>query len=98
MKIRRTDTPTAAAAKAGFSTATAYRLEADGRLPSQRKTTRTRRRRDPLAGIFDEEVVPMLERTPGLRSVTIFEELMVSVRPSRLVAAESRVMMRGSVG
>jgi len=76
MKIRRTDTPTAAAAKAGFSTATAYRLEADGRLPSQTKTTRTRRRPDPLAGIFDEEVVPMLERTPGLRSVTIFEELM----------------------
>jgi len=76
MKIRRTDTPTAAAAKAGFSTATAYRLEADGRLPSQTKTTRSRRRPDPLAGIFDEEVVPMLERTPGLRSVTIFEELM----------------------
>lgn len=76
MKIRRTDTPTAAAAKAGFSTATAYRLEVSIRLPSEKKTTRTRRRPDPLAGIFDEEVVPMLENAPGVRSVTIFEELM----------------------
>jgi len=76
MKFRRTDTPTGAAAKAGFSTATAYRLEADPRLPSQNTPPRTRRRPDPLAGIFDEEVVPMLENAPGVRAVTIFEELM----------------------
>ena len=65
MKFRRTDTPTAAAAKAGFSPATAYRLEANVQLPSQRKTARSRRRPDPLAGIFDEEVVPMLRNAPG---------------------------------
>src|SRR5690606_16793083 len=76
MKNRRTDTPSVAAAKAGFSTATAYRLEADARLPSQNKVIRTRRRADPLAGIFDEEVLPMLENAPGLRPVAIFEELM----------------------
>ena len=76
MKFRRTDSPSTAAARAGFSTATAYRLEQDWRLPSQKAAGRTRRRPDPLAGIFDEEVVPMLERAPGLRAVTIFEELM----------------------
>lgn len=76
MKFRRTDSPSTAAARAGFSTATAYRLEQDRRLPSQKAARRTRRRPDPLAGIFDEEVVPMLERAPGLRPVTIFEELM----------------------
>src|SRR5690606_25784084 len=76
MKFRRTDSPSTAAARAGFSTATAYRLEQDRRLPSQKAAPRTRRRPDPLAGIFDEEVVPMLERAPGLRAVTIFEELM----------------------
>ena len=27
-------------------------------------------------GIFDEEIVPLLERTPGIRAVTLFEELM----------------------
>jgi len=76
MKNRRTDTPTAAAAKTGFSPSTAYRFEADTRLPSQKKTTRSRRRPDPLDGIFDEEVVPMLKSAPGIRAVTIFEELM----------------------
>ena len=28
------------------------------------------------AGIFDEEVVPLLQQTPDLRAVTIFEELL----------------------
>ena len=38
MKSRQTNVPVLAAAKAGFSTATAYRIEADPRLPSQKKT------------------------------------------------------------
>ena len=37
MSFRQTETPTVAAAKAGFSTATAYRIEQDPRLPSQKK-------------------------------------------------------------
>jgi len=76
MSFRRSDSPQAAAAKAAFSTASAYRLEADPRLPSQKQTSRTRRRPDPLAGIFDEEVVPMLREAPGLRAVAIFEEML----------------------
>ena len=43
--------------------------------PSQRQIQRERQRRDPLAGIFDEDVVPMLQAAPGLRSVAIFEEI-----------------------
>ena len=39
-----------AAAKAGFSAATAYRIKQDPRLPSQKKAPRGRRRRDPLSG------------------------------------------------
>jgi len=35
MKSRHTNVPAIAAAKAGFSTATAYRIEADPRAPSQ---------------------------------------------------------------
>ena len=61
MRSRHTDTPVAAAAKSGFSTATAYRIEADPRLPSQKKTPRGRRRPDPLAAVWDSEIVPMLE-------------------------------------
>ena len=76
MKFRRFDTPAVAAAKASISTATAYRLETDPRLPSQKKIPRGRRRADPLAGIFDEEIVPLLKNAPDLRPVTLFEELM----------------------
>ena len=46
MKSRQTNAP-AIAAKAGFSTATACRIEADPRLPSQKKEPRGRRRPDP---------------------------------------------------
>jgi len=75
MRFRHTDTPAAAAAKAGFSTATAYRIEADPRLPSQKKKPRGRRRPDPLAGVWESEIVPMLEAAPGLRAVAVFDEI-----------------------
>jgi transposase InsO family protein len=75
MKSRQTHAPAVAAAKAGFSTATAYRLEADPRLPSQKTAPRGRRRPDPLAGIWDGEIVPMLEAAPGVRAIAIFEEI-----------------------
>ena len=44
MSYRQTLTVEAAAAKAGFSTATAYRIEADPRLASQKRASRGRRR------------------------------------------------------
>jgi transposase InsO family protein len=75
MRSRHTDTPAVAAAKAGFSTATAYRIEADPRLPSQRKRPRGRRRPDPLAEVWDSEIVPMLEAAPGIRAVAVFAEI-----------------------
>jgi hypothetical protein len=75
MRFRHTDTPAVAAAKAGFSTATAYRIEADPRLPSQRKRPRGRRRPDPLAEVWQAEIVPMLEAAPGIRAVAVFDEI-----------------------
>jgi len=75
MKSRQSNLPAIAAAKAGFSTATAYRIEADPRLPSQKKKPRGRRRPDPLAGVWDSEIVPMLKVSPGIRAVAIFEEI-----------------------
>ena len=75
MKMRRNHSPAIAAAKAGFSTAAGYRFEKDPRLPSQKKTRRERRRADPLAGVWDSEVVPLLKDAPGLRPIAIFEEL-----------------------
>ena len=75
MKSRQTNGPAIAAAKAGFSTATAYRFDADPRLPSQNKAPRGRRRPDPLAALWQSEIVPMLEAAPGLRTVAVFEEM-----------------------
>src|SRR5215470_13318876 len=62
MRSRHTDTPTAAA-KAGFSTAIACRIASDPRLPSQKKAPRGRRRPDPLAGIWDSELLPYRSRS-----------------------------------
>ena len=76
MHLRQHDNAAASAAKAGFSTATGYRIEQDPCPPSTRRKRRDRRRPDPLAGIFDEEIVPMLEEAPDLRTVGVFEELM----------------------
>jgi hypothetical protein len=74
MSFRQTETPSIAAAKAGFSTASAYRIEQDPRLPSQKKAPRGRRR-DPLATVWDSEMVPLLKSAPGLRPVAIFDEI-----------------------
>ncbi len=71
MIFRRNHSPTVAAAKAGFSAAAAYRFEKSSGLPSQKKAPRERRRLDPLAGVWDNEVVPMLIAAPALRSIAI---------------------------
>ena len=75
MKHRQNAPVALAAARSGFSQATGYRLEQDPRLPSQRGQERTRRRPDPLADIFDTEIVPLLQAAPGLRAVAVFEEM-----------------------
>lgn len=75
MKLRQTNTTAVAAAKASISVATGYRIETDPRLPSQKAAPRGRRRPDPLADVFDREVVPLLKAAPGIRAVAIFEEL-----------------------
>jgi hypothetical protein len=75
MKLRRMQALSSAATGAGLSPATAYRIERDPRLPSQKAPPRGRRRPDPLADIYDREVVPLLEAAPAIRSVAIFEEM-----------------------
>ncbi len=75
MNLRRTHSRQTAAAKAGFSTSTGARLDTDGRLPSQKRAPRGRRRPDPLAPYWDSEIVPMLQATPGLRPVTVLGEM-----------------------
>ncbi|HUA56842.1 MAG TPA: IS21 family transposase [Candidatus Sulfotelmatobacter sp.] len=75
MTLRQNDPIPVAAAKAGFSTATGYRIAGDPVLPSMRAPSRGRRRPDPLADLFDREIVPLLTAAPGLRSVAVLEEM-----------------------
>ena len=75
MTLRRTHSRATAAAIAGFSPSTGARIEADPRLPSERAAPRGRRRPDPLAAVWDSEILPLLEAAPGLRPVTLLDEL-----------------------
>ena len=76
MILKKTHTIDVAAAKAGFSRATGYRLAEDPSLLSGKAAPRGRRRPDPLVDIFETEVVPILENSPGIRPVGVFEALM----------------------
>jgi hypothetical protein len=75
MSYRQTLSAEAAAAKVGFSTATAYRIEVDPRLPSQKKAPRGRRRPDPLAPYWDTDIVPILTAAAGIRVIGVLDEL-----------------------
>ena len=76
MSLRQALSQQTAAARAGFSASTGSRLDADPQLPSQKTRPRGRRRPDPLATIWDTEIVPMLTAMPGLRPITLFDEML----------------------
>jgi len=75
MSLRQTLSQQTAAARSGFSASTGSRLDGDPRLPSQKISPRGRRRPDPLAAIWEAEVVPMLTALSGLRPITLFDEM-----------------------
>ena len=62
-----------AAARAGFSRSTGYRVAQAGSdwQPPREHPRRGRRRPDPLAGIFEEELVPLLVNDASLRALGI---------------------------
>ena len=95
MTLRTRHTRATAAAKAGFSTSTGYRVERDPRLPSRKKACHGHGggRPDPLTDIWDSEIVPLLERTPDLRPITIFEE-MIRRHPERDLGSARRTLER----
>ena len=68
----------AAAARAGFSDRTARRIEADPRLPSQRRSARGRTVPDPLEAVWEPVLVPILERDPAVQAITLLRHLQMS--------------------
>jgi hypothetical protein len=94
MRLRTDHTQITAAAKSGLSLATGRRIDRDPRAPSAKKQRRIYRTRpDPLAGVWDEEVVPMLQAAPGLRPISLFDEL-ARRYPDRVVPSFRRTLER----
>jgi hypothetical protein len=56
-----------------------WRYVTTGELPQGEKLDRScvppRRRPDPLASVWEGEIVPMLQAAPGIRAVATFEEI-----------------------
>ena len=75
MSYRKHHTQERAAAKAGMSVRSARRVEEDVTLPSQRPRRYWRSRRDPFAGVWETEVVPLLKNAPQLMAITILRKL-----------------------
>jgi len=73
--MRRQATQEIAAARMGISVRSARRIEKAEKLPSQHGPRNWRTRADPLAGVWEAELVPLLEAEPGLQGRTLFEEL-----------------------
>ena len=97
MRLRTDHMQATAAAKAGLSIATARRIDGDPRPPSIRKQRRAYRTRpDPLGDLW-EEVAAMLNAAPGLRPITLFDE-MVRRHPDRVGPSFRRTLERRVAG
>src|SRR4029077_20573347 len=92
--LRTDHTQITAAAKSGLSLATGRRIDRDPRAPSAKKQRRIYRTRpDPLAGVWDEEIVPLLQAAPGLRPISLFDEL-ARRHPDRIGPSFRRTLER----
>lgn len=64
-----------AAAKAGISERSGRRIEKGELTPGVKRKRHWRTRKDPFADVWESEIVPMLEKTPELQPITLFEDL-----------------------
>ena len=74
MSYRRNQSQVKAAAKAGISPRSARRIEKDERqaknIPRHYRT-----RKDPLNGLFEKHLIPLLEENPALQPITLLDVL-----------------------
>ena len=63
------------AAKSGMSVKTGRTIEQGTRRDPYKQTRHWRTRKDPLLGVWDEELKPMLQSAPGLQAITLLEYL-----------------------
>lgn len=75
MTDRNTHSQRTAAARAGFSERTARRFDADPTLPSQRQPKRGRTVADPLDGVWETLLLPILEQDSSVQAITLLRYL-----------------------
>jgi transcriptional regulator with XRE-family HTH domain len=63
------------AAKAGISPRTARRIESGRHRPNRGRPRDWKTRQDPLDGLWETELLPMLEKEPRLEALSLFEAL-----------------------
>jgi len=90
---REGDSQAVASAKAGFSERTGRRIDGGQALPGQRGVRHWRTRHDPLAGVWEELVVPMLHQVPFLRATSIIEEINLQ-HPGKIDERHIRTLQR----
>ncbi len=78
MEFRQGHPQRLAAAKSGISERTARRIETNRHLPASPVANRPLRRQgpDPFDGLWDSEIRPMLEASPGLRPIGVLDEML----------------------
>lgn len=77
MTDRNTHSQRTAAARAGFSERTARRFDADSTFPSQRQPKRGRTVADPLDGVWEKLLLPILEHDSSVQAITLLRHLQV---------------------
>lgn len=80
------------AAKAGFSERTARRIDS-GNHQTIQPQRQYRTRKDPLQGLFEEHIIPLLEAEPGLQPITLFEKL-EELAPQQFDRSQLRTLQR----
>ena len=64
-----------ASAKAGISSRTAHRIDSGTHRPNRGRPRDWKTRQDPLNGLWESELKPLLEAEPRLEATTVFEIL-----------------------
>jgi hypothetical protein len=67
-------TQQSASAKAGFSERTARRIES-GKHTSHKQQRNYKTRKDPLDGVFEQDLIPLLTQNPALQPITLLDYL-----------------------
>ena len=94
---RKKDRPALAAARSGFSTATAYRIEADSGRPSEKRKPRGRRRRDREFALAGAAQPGPLDPDGPVRQVHP-APLPPVVRRARALPLLPRLLLSGDIG